>query len=156
MTVRQDELSPAVGSKHKKKRVGRGLGSGHGTYSGRGLKGQKARSGGGVKPYFEGGQLPLIRRLPHRRGFNNIFKIEYSVVNIDKLNIFEPEDFVGREELLKARLIKSAKKPVKILSTGELTRPLVVRADKFSAAAREKIVAAGGRVEEVGDATKAK
>ena len=154
MVVRQNDLVPPLGSKRKKKRIGRGLGSGRGRYSGKGIKGQKARSGGGVSPYFEGGQLPLIRRLPHRRGFTNIFKKEYSVVNLGRLNIFSPESVVDREVLLKARLIRSFRKPIKILSAGELTRPLIVKADRFSTAAKEKIVAAGGRVEEVGDATK--
>jgi large subunit ribosomal protein L15 len=153
--VRQNDLSPSPGSKRSRKRVGRGLGSGHGRYSGRGLKGQKSRSGGGVRPYFEGGQLPLTRRLARKRGFTNIFKKEYSVVNVGNLNIFEPDSVVGREELLKARLIKLSKRAVKILSTGEIDRALTVKADKFSAAAKKKIEAAGGRAEEVGNATKA-
>ena len=89
--MRQDELSPAPGSRKKRKRFGRGDGSGHGTYCGRGVKGQKSRSGGGVRPGFEGGQLPLIKRLPKKRGFINPFRKEYSVVNVDKLNIFEAE-----------------------------------------------------------------
>jgi len=153
--VRQNELAPPPGSKHKKKRVGRGLGSGHGRYSGRGMKGQKARSGAGIPLYFEGGQLPLVRRLPTKRGFTNIFKEQYSAVNLGKLNIFEPGSVVDRDKLLEARLIKSAKKPVKILSMGELNQALVVKADKFSTAAKRKIEAAGGRVEEAGSATKA-
>ena len=154
--VRQNDLSPSPGSKRSRKRVGRGLGSGHGRYSGRGLKGQKARAGGGVSPYFEGGQLPLVKRLPNKRGFTNIFKKEYSVVNIGNLNIFQPDSVVGWEELLEARLIKLPKRAVKILSTGEIDRALTVKADKFSAAARKKIKAAGGRAEEVGDAAKAR
>src|SRR4030042_358202 len=104
--VRQNELAPPWGSKRERKRVGRGLGSGHGRDSGRGSKGQKARSGPGIHPYFEGGQLPLIRRLPQKRGFNNIFKEEYSIVNIGKLNIFAPGSVVDREQLLETRLIK--------------------------------------------------
>jgi len=152
--VRQNELAPSPGSKRERKRIGRGLGSGHGRYSGRGCKGQKSRSGGGVHPYFEGGQLPLIRRLPQRRGFNNIFKQEYSVVNIGKLNIFEPGSIVDQERLLEARLIKSPNKPIKILSDGELDRALTVKVNKFSTVAKEKIEAAGGRAEEVGYATK--
>jgi len=154
--VRQNDLTPPPGSKRDRKRVGRGLGSGHGRYSTRGLKGQKSRSGGGVSPYFEGGQLPLVKRLARKRGFTNIFKTEYSVVNVGKLNIFEPDSVVGREELIKARLIKLPKGRVKILSTGELDRALTVKADKFSAAAKKKIEAAGGRTEEVGDAAKAR
>ncbi len=153
--VRQNELAPPPGSRHKKKRVGRGLGSGHGRYSGRGIKGQKARSGAGIHPYFEGGQLPLVRRLPTKRGFTNIFKEQYSLVNLGKLNVFKPGSVVDRDKLLEARLIKSAKKPVKILSMGELNQALIVKADKFSTAAKRKIEAAGGRVEEAGSATKA-
>jgi large subunit ribosomal protein L15 len=153
--VRQNELAPPLGSKHERKRVGRGWGSGHGKYSGRGMKGQKARSGPGIHPYFEGGQLPLVKRLPHNRGFTNIFKKEYSVINVGKLNIFEPDSVVGQDELLEARLIKLSKRAVKILGTGELDRALTVKADKFSAVAKKKIEAAGGRAEEVGDATKA-
>ena len=152
--VRQNELAPSPGSRHKRKRVGRGLGSGHGRYSGKGAKGQKARSGPGIHPYFEGGQLPLVKRLPGKRGFTNIFKTEYSVVNVGKLNIFEPESVVGRLELIRARLIKSANRPLKILGGGELDRALVVRADRVSTAAKEKIEAAGGRVE-AGSATEA-
>ncbi|MFC2009555.1 50S ribosomal protein L15 [Chloroflexota bacterium] len=152
--MRQNELAPPPGSKRGRKRVGRGLGSGHGRYSGRGLKGQKARSGGGVHPYFEGGQLPLIRRLPRRRGFTNIFKQEYSIVNVGKLNIFEPGSVVDQERLLEARLIKSPNKPVKMLSEGELDRALIVKVNKFSTVAKEKIEAAGGRAEKVGYATK--
>ena len=154
--VRQNDLAPSPGSKRSRKRIGRGLSSGHGRYSGKGLKGQKSRSGGGVSPYFEGGQLPLSKRLPHKRGFNNIFKKEYSVVNVGKLNMFEPDSIVGREELLKARLVKLPKGKIKILSTGELDRALTVKADKFSAAAKKKIEAAGGRTEEVEDAAKAR
>ena len=154
--VRQNDLFPSPGFKRNRKRIGRGLGSGHGRYSCRGLKGQKSRSGGGVPPYFEGGQLPLVKRLARKRGFTNIFKKEYSIVNIGNLNIFEPDSVVGREELLKARLIKLPKRAVKILSTGDLDRALTVKADKFSAAAKKKIEAAGGRAEEVEDAPKAR
>lgn len=153
--VRQNEIAPPPGSKHKKKRVGCGLGSGHGRYSGRGIKGQKARSGAGIHPYFEGGQLPLVKRLPTKRGFTNIFKEQYSLVNLGKLNIFKPGSVVDRDKLLEAGLIKSAKKPVKILSMGELNQALIVKADKFSTAAKRKIEAAGGRVEEAGSANKA-
>lgn len=154
--MRQNELCPPPGSRSQRKRVGRGLGSGHGRYSGRGIKGQKARSGGGVSPYFEGGQLPLIKRLPHKRGFTNIFKKEYSILNVGDLNVLEPDSVVDKEDLHKAGLIKSSKKPLKILSMGELDRALTVRADKFSNTAREKIEKAGGRAEEVVDATKAR
>lgn len=145
--MEQGELKPPVGAKHRRKRVGRGDGSGHGTYSGRGCKGQKSRSGGGVRLGFEGGQLALIKRLPRKRGFVNIFRTEYNVVNVGKLKMFAPDVEVTPEELLKARLIKSVRKPVKILGDGEIDRPLVVRANKFSTTAEKKIVAAGGRVE---------
>jgi len=148
--VRQNELSPAPGSRKERKRVGRGNGSGHGTYSGRGSKGQKSRSGYRMKPGFEGGQLPLIRRLPRKRGFTNIFRVEYSVVNLDKLSFFEAGSEVTPERLLAAGIIKSLQHPVKILAGGDISYPLLVKADKFSDAARAKIEAAGGTVEEVG------
>ena len=153
--MRQDELSPAPGSKQRRKRVGRGDGSGHGTYSGRGCKGQKSRSGHRMRPGFEGGQLPLIKRLPQKRGFTNIFRTEYSIVNIDKLNIFEPGSEVTPEKLVATRIVKSLRHPIKILADGDINRPLVVKANKFSAAAKAKIEAAGGQAEEVGYAAAA-
>ena len=152
--MKQNELLPAPGSKKGRKRVGRGDGSGHGTYSGRGCKGQKSRSGGKTTRGFEGGQLPLIRRLPRKRGFTNIFRVEYSVVNIDKLNVFEAGSEVTPEKLVAAGVVKSLRRPVKILAEGDIDRPLVVRANKFSAAAKAKIEAAGGTVEEIGHAAK--
>ncbi len=153
--MRQNELSPAPGSKKSRKRVGRGNGSGHGTYSGRGCKGQKSRAGYKMRPGFEGGQLPLIKRLPRKRGFVNIFRTEYTSVNIDKLNIFESGSEVTPEKLVAAGVIKSLRHPVKILAKGDITHPLVVKANKFSAAAKAKIEAAGGKVEEVEHAAKA-
>ena len=153
--MRQDELSPAPGSRKKRKRVGRGDGSGHGTYSGRGCKGQKSRSGYKMRPGFEGGQLPLIKRLPRKRGFVNIFRIEYSVINLDKLNRFESGSEVTPESLVAAGLVKSLRHPVKILAEGDITHSLLVRAHKFSTAAKAKIEAAGGRAEEVEHASKA-
>lgn len=153
--MRQHELAPAPGSRKSRKRVGRGNGSGHGTYSGRGSKGQKSRSGYSRKPGFEGGQLPLIKRLPRKRGFTNIFRTEYSVVNIGKLNMFEAGSEVTPESLMAAGVVKSLRQPIKILADGNISRPLVVKANKFSAAAKAKIEAAGGRAEEVGDAAKA-
>jgi len=153
--VRQDMLSPAPGSRRNRKRVGRGDGSGHGTYSGRGCKGQKSRSGGKMRPGFEGGQLPLIKRLPRKRGFVNIFRTEYAVVNIDKLNIFESGSEVTPEKLVAAGIVKSLRYPIKILAEGNITYPLVIKANKFSAAAKAKIEAAGGKVEEIGHAAKA-
>ncbi len=153
--MRQDKLSPAPGSKRARKRVGRGDGSGHGTYSGRGCKGQKSRAGYKMRPGFEGGQLPLIKRLPQKRGFVNIFRIEYSIVNIDRLNIFESGSEVTPEKLVSSGVIKSLKYPIKILAEGNINHPLLVKANKFSAAAKAKIEAAGGKVEEVGYAAKA-
>ncbi len=145
--MRQNELKSPLGAKHGRKRVGRGDGSGHGTYSGRGCKGQKARSGGGVRLGFEGGQLPLIKRLPRKRGFTNIFKTEYNIVNVDKLDVFPPGSEVNPEGLLKAGLIKSLARPVKILGNGDIHHPVLVKANRFSSAAERKIVAAGGRIE---------
>jgi len=152
--VRQNELFPAPGSKKNRKRVGRGDGSGHGTYSGRGCKGQKSRSGARMTRGFEGGQLPLIKRLPRKRGFVNIFRTEYSVVSINKLNVFEAGSEVTPERLVAAGVVKSLQRPIKILAEGDIAHPLVVKANKFSAAAKAKIEAAGGTVEEIGHAAK--
>ena len=145
----QNELKPAPGSKHKSKRVGRGDGSGHGTYSGRGCKGQKSRSGGNVHPRFEGGQLPIIQRLPRQRGFTNIFRTEYATVNLGMLNIFDAKAEITPEQLVIARLIKSTKMPVKILGHGEIKKKLTVKANKFSKTAITKIEAAGGKAEQL-------
>ncbi len=147
--MRMDNLSPAPGSRKSRKRVGRGNGSGHGTYSGRGCKGQKSRAGYNIPRGFEGGQLPLIKRLPRKRGFTNIFRTEYCIVNIDKLNIFESGSEVTPEKLVATRIVKSLRHPIKILAVGDINYPLVVKANKFSAAAKAKIEAAGGKVEEV-------
>ncbi|MFC1969026.1 50S ribosomal protein L15 [Chloroflexota bacterium] len=152
--MRQNDLSPAPGSKKDRKRVGRGDGSGDGTYSGRGCNGQKSRAGFKMRPGFEGGQLPIIKRLPRKRGFTNIFRVEYSVVNLDSLNIFESGSEVTPEKLVAARLVKSLHYPIKVLADGELKHPLSVKANKFSAAAKAKIESAGGQVEEVGHAAK--
>ena len=145
----QHNLKPPAGATHKRKRVGRGDGSGHGSYSGKGCKGQKSRSGGGVRLGFEGGQLALIKRLPRKRGFVNIFKTEYSIVNVGELKTFSPNTEITPKELLDIGLIKTFKYPVKILGNGDIDRPLVVKANKFSAAAEKKIVAAGGKVEAI-------
>ena len=145
--MEQNNLKPPVGARKKRKRIGRGDGSGHGTYSGRGLKGQKSRAGGGVRIGFEGGQLPLIKRLPGVRGFTNIFKTEYSIVNIKKLVAFDANTEVTPEVLLDAGIIKTLKHPVKILGDGEIDRPLTVKAHKFTTVAGNKIEAAGGKVE---------
>jgi large subunit ribosomal protein L15 len=147
--MKQHDLQPAPGSSHARKRVGRGTGSGHGTYSGRGAKGQKARAGGRPHPRFEGGQLPLARRLPFKRGFVNIFKTEYAVVNLERLQCFSAGDEVTPESLAAAGIVKT-QQPVKILGQGEVHVPLTVKAHKFSASAKAKIEAAGGTAEEIG------
>jgi large subunit ribosomal protein L15 len=144
-----EKLSPAPGSKKNRKRVGRGDGSGHGTYSGRGCKGQKSRAGYKMRPGFEGGQLPLIKRLPEKRGFTNIFRKEYSTVNIGQLSGFESGSEVTPEKLVEAGIVKSLKRPIKILAAGEMAHPLTIKADRFSAAAKAKIEAAGGKAEEI-------
>jgi large subunit ribosomal protein L15 len=148
--MRIDTLQPAEGSRKSVKRLGRGIGSGLGKTSGKGHKGQWARSGGGVRPGFEGGQMPLTRRLP-KRGFNNHFRKVYAVVNLAQLNNFEAGATVDYETLYYAGLIKEVKNAVglKVLGTGELNVALTVRAAKFSETAKEAIVKAGGTVEEI-------
>lgn len=143
------DLRPAPGAKKSRKRVARGPAAGGGKTAGRGTKGQNARSGGGVRPYFEGGQLPLVRRLPYLRGFTNPFRVEYSVVNVGALNRFEAGTEVTPELLDETGLVRNLRNPVKILGEGDLDRALTVKANRFSASAKEKIAAAGGTVEEV-------
>lgn len=143
--MQQHELRPPKGATHKRKRIGRGNASGHGTYSTRGLKGQNARSGGGVRPGFEGGQLPLIRRMAYKRGFRNPNRVEYEEINVGALSRFEAGSEVGREQFAAARLART-KRPVKILGTGDLNVALTVEADAFSKSAQAKIEAAGGTV----------
>ncbi|MFB0527953.1 MAG: 50S ribosomal protein L15 [bacterium] len=144
--MKLSQLTPNIGSKHKKKRVGRGPGSGHGGTSGRGTKGQRSRSGGGVRLGFEGGQMPLIRRLP-KRGFTRIFKKEYNIVNLRSLE----EKFDDNEEVtfstLKQKGLVKKDLPTKILGSGEITKKLKVKVASFSKSAREKILKAGGSVE---------
>ena len=140
------ELSPAPGSVKEAYRKGRGAGSGNGKTAGKGHKGQKARSGGGVRPGFEGGQMPLQRRIP-KRGFNNIFAKEYVSINVDVLNRFEDGAVVDAEAISKAGIVKNTRDGIKILGRGELTRKLTVVAVAFSATAKEKIEAAGGKAE---------
>ena len=148
--MRLDELKAPAGARRQKKRVGRGNGSGNGTYAGRGMKGQKARAGGGVRRGFEGGQLPVIRRLPSQRGFTNIFKKEFAVVNLDSIAAKLPEETDVTPELMKqARLIRGLGLPVKVLGRGELDRAVTVLAHKFSDEARRKIEAAGGQAVEI-------
>ena len=140
------ELHPAEGSTTAQKRLGRGTGSGLGKTSGKGHKGAKARSGGGKRPGFEGGQMPLTMRLP-KRGFTNKFRVEYATVNVDRLNIFEDGEVVTPVELIEAGILKNVQDGVKILGNGEITKKLTVKATKFTATAKEKIEAAGGKVE---------
>lgn len=147
--MRQDELAPAPGSRRKRKRVGRGTGSGHGTYSCRGIKGQKSRSGGKIHPLFEGGQTPLAQRLPKKRGFTNIFREEFAVVNLRSLGIFAEDAEVTPQMMVAAGVTKSLKKPIKVLADGEIGHPLVIKANRFSQAAKRKIEAAGGRAVEI-------
>lgn len=147
--MKQHEIKPAAGSRKDRKRVGRGDGSGHGTYSGRGCKGQKSRSGCKIRPGFEGGQLPIIKRLPRKRGFTSMFRKEYSIVKLGALSMFEADSEVTPEILLDAGIIKSLKLPVKILADGDIKHPLTVKADKFSTAAKAKLEAAGGKAVEV-------
>lgn len=142
------ELRPAPGSKKKPKRLGQGTGSGTGKTAGKGHKGQKARSGGGVRPGFEGGQMPLSRRIP-KRGFSNArFKKSFQIVNIDRLsNLFEAGSEVGIREMLSSGLIRNTRMPVKVLGNGEITIALTVKANAFSAQAMARIEAAGGKTE---------
>ena len=142
------ELSPAAGSTKENYRKGRGAGSGNGKTAGKGHKGQNARSGGGVRPGFEGGQLPLYRKLP-KRGFNNKFATNYAIVNVSDLNVFENGAVVDLEALLAKKIVRKALDGLKVLGNGELTKSLTVKAAVFSATAKEKITAAGGQAEEV-------
>jgi large subunit ribosomal protein L15 len=144
--MRLDDLRPAAGSNKKRKRVGRGDGSGHGKTSGRGHKGQGARSGGNTKPGFEGGQMPLQRRLP-KRGFHNPFRIEMSVVNLSQLESFSADSDVTPETLIEHGYISGKSRRIKILGDGSLSKALRVKAHGFSAKAKEKIEAAGGTTE---------
>ena len=146
--MQQHELRPPRGAKKNRKRIGRGNASGHGTYSGKGIKGQQSRSGYKTRPHFEGGQTPLIRRLPHRRGFTNPFRVEYLPVNLKELTRVDGTD-VTPESLRAAGIIRSVRKPVKILGDGELSAALTVKVHRVSAPARAKIEAAGGTVEEL-------
>ena len=145
--MKLNELKPVEGAKHAKKRVGRGIGSGIGKTSGRGQKGQNARSGGGVRPGYEGGQTPLYKRLP-KRGFTNIHAHEYAIVNLGDINaLFEAGSVVDLEALKKVGLVKKEHEGVKILANGELDKALTIKAAKFSKSAVEKISKAGGTVE---------
>ena len=142
------ELAPAEGARHRKKRIGRGTGSGLGKQAGKGMKGQNSRTSGGVRVGFEGGQMPLFRRIP-KRGFTNIFAKEYNCLNVDRLNVFENGTEITLDLLLETGLISKRKDGVKILGNGELQKSLTIKAAKFSKTAVEKIEAAGGKVEVV-------
>ncbi len=143
------DLKPNVGSKKNRKRIGRGHASGSGKTAGRGTKGQNARSGGGVRPYHQGGNLPFYRKLPFLRGegFTPINRIEYTVINLDKLASFKANEEVTPESLVAAKVIRNAKKPVKILGEGDVKVPLKIRVHKVSDSARAKIEKAGGSIE---------
>lgn len=141
-------LKPPEGSKRRKKRVGRGIGSGHGKTACRGTKGQRSRSGRGIPPGFEGGQMPLQRRVP-KRGFTNIFKKKFSLVNLSDLNRFKANSIIDVETLQKAGLVKKVNDGVKILGKGKITIPLTLRVHRVSKGAAEKILAAQGRIEDI-------
>ncbi len=146
--MKLNELSPAAGSAKAAWRKGRGPGSGNGKTAGKGHKGQNARSGGGVRPGFEGGQLPLYRKLP-KRGFKNRFAVNYATVNVSALNVFENGAVVDLETLVEKRIVRKSLDGLKVLGGGELTKKITVKATVFSATAKEKIEAAGGKTEEV-------
>jgi len=146
--MRQHQLQPPPGSKKDRKRVGRGDGS-QGTTSGKGTKGQKARTGGGVRPGFEGGQLPIIKRLPSMRGFKNIFRTEYAEINVGQLEKFAAGAEVTVETLAAAGMVRSTRLPLKVLGDGEISKNLTVKAAKFTESAKSKIEAAGGSAEVV-------
>ena len=143
----EHQLSPSRGARRARKRIGRGDASGHGSYAGRGMKGQKSRSGKSVRPGFEGGQLPLIKGLPMKRGFTNIFKKQYQLVKIERLNAFPPDSQVTPEVMLQVGMLRNLRHPVKILGDSEITVPLKITAHKFTRSAVEKIEAAGGEAE---------
>lgn len=143
------QLKPPKGAKHAKRRVGRGNSAGQGTYSGKGLKGQKARAGAKPRRFFEGGQTRLIKKLPRRKGFTNPFRVSYQAVNLSDLSQFDAGTEVTPELLKEQRVLRSLRKPVKVLANGEIEVALKVTAHKFSATAKEKIEAAGGSVTEI-------
>jgi len=147
-TMDLNNLRPSEGSTKKRKRIGRGAGSGHGKTATKGHKGQKARSGGSIKPGFEGGQMPLQRRLP-KRGFTPLCKKEFALINLADLDGFPANTVITMEMLREKGLLSKKSLPLKVLATGEITKPLTVSAHKFSATAKEKIVAAGGTLQEL-------
>ncbi len=153
MSIHANDLAPPRGATRSRKRLARGNSGGGGTYAGKGLKGQNSRSGGGVRPGFEGGQMPLIRRLATLRGFNNRWRVAYQPVNLDTLEArFEAGAEVTPESLRAAGVLRHLREPVKVLARGELSKPLTVSVHKVSAAARARIEAAGGTVALIDDA----
>tara|TARA_Y100001968_G_scaffold89168_1_gene80215 strand:+ start:475 stop:924 length:450 start_codon:yes stop_codon:yes gene_type:complete len=148
--MQQHSLKSPQGSKKNRKRVGRGDSSGSGSYSGKGMKGQKSRSGGGVRPGFEGGQLPLIKKLSALRGFNNIFRREFIPINLNTISkLYEKDDEISPETLVEKNVLKDTKSPIKILGDGEINFSVKVTAHKFSRSAKDKIIAAGGTIQEL-------
>ena len=148
--MQQHSLKSPQGSKKNRKRVGRGDSSGSGSYSGKGMKGQKSRSGGGVRPGFEGGQLPLIKKLSALRGFNNIFRREFIPINLNTISkLYETDNEISPETLVEKNVLKDTKSPIKILGDGEINFPVKVTAHKFSRSAKDKIIAAGGTIQEL-------
>ena len=145
----QHQIKPNAGARKARKRIGRGNAAGGGTYAGRGLKGQKSRSGKGVKPGFEGGQNPLIKGLPMIRGFNNKFKTHYSLVSLESLDQLPASDNITPEYLYISGITRSKKNPIKIVGNGDITKPLNISAHKFTESARKKIEAVGGTIEEL-------
>ena len=148
--MQQHSLKSPQGSKKNRKRVGRGDSSGSGSYSGKGMKGQKSRSGGGVRPGFEGGQLPLIKKLSALRGFNNIFRREFIPINLNTISkLYEKDNEISPETLVEKNVLKDTKSPIKILGHGEINFSVKVTAHKFSRSAKDKIIAAGGTIQEL-------
>jgi len=148
--MQQHSLKSPQGSKKNRKRVGRGDSSGSGSYSGKGMKGQKSRSGGGVRPGFEGGQLPLIKKLSALRGFNNIFRREFVPINLNTISkLYEKDNEISPETLVEKNVLKDTKSPIKILGDGEINFSVKVTAHKFSRSAKDKIIAAGGTIQEL-------
>ncbi|NLD74192.1 MAG: 50S ribosomal protein L15 [Chloroflexi bacterium] len=145
--MKTQDLRQPEGAKRSRKRVGRGIAAGQGKSAGYGTKGQKSRTGRGGRKYFEGGQLPLVRRLPFKRGFHSFTRVEYAVVNVEDLVCFEAGTTVDTELLIRSGLVRNADLPIKLLGRGEIDRALTVRVDAVSGSARDKVVAAGGQVE---------
>ena len=145
----EHRLVPSPGARKRRKRVGRGDAAGQGSTAGRGMKGQKSRAGFSLRPGFEGGQLPLIKGLPMKRGFHNPFKVHYSLVGLESLNAFDEGERITPEDLAQRQILRNLKHPVKVVGNGEINKAVTVAAHKFTRSARERIEAAGGRVEEL-------